>query len=446
MPQLLGLAWHVADVQSARGSNPRQPKWSPWEFPREKLKLLNVIGEGHFGQNPFHVFYEDCELSWSDSPKISSTGNIPTMQISSLEGVWKAEADGICGFEEICTVAVKTVKPGCATEREKRDLLRELKLMEQLSPHPNIVALIGCCSQYEPYYLIMEYVVHGKLLTYLRDARKKQSYYNLGKDTWSSIPDGHQGFGPGVPRGWSDQLIHSESGSWSDIQIPAEDRGEVLSSRDLTRFAYQISRGMEYLSSKGIIHRDLAARNVLVDRNKVCKIADFGLSRHVSSGDSEFYEQKTRVSNVFLLTYEILFLSKFRVWSRGALPIRWMAPESLYVSIFTTKSDVWSFGVVLWEIVTLGSTPYPGMSAREVMRRVREGYRLERPKHCKSELYRIITRCWLHDPTKRPEFTELCDELANLLESHTGYVDLENFPCDEYYDLHDDARSTGEKI
>lgn len=107
-----------------------------------------------------------------------------------------------------------------------------------------------------------------------------------------------------------------------------------------------------------------------------------------------------------------------------------MAPESLLYSLFTHKSDVWSFGIALWEIVTLGSTPYPNMGAREVMRRVREGYRLERPPHCKLELYQLISRCWAHDPHKRPDFGELRRELAGFLDdtSKDGiYVDLDSF-------------------
>ena len=140
-----------------------------------------------------------------------------------------------------------------------------------------------------------------------------------------------------------------------------------------------------------------------MDHTKNTKISDFGLSRSLRDLGSEMYEQKTK----------------------GALPIRWMAPESLYFSVFTPKSDVWGFGILMWEIVTLGmsllnhcrhtaniiswlgSTPYPGMGAREVMRKVRDGYRLERPAHCHPDLYAIIQKCWLGDMNKRPDFSEL---------------------------------------
>merc|ERR1712083_1091155 len=117
-----------------------------------------------------------------------------------------------------------------------------------------------------------------------------------------------------------------------------------------------------------------------------------------------------------------------------------MAPESLYMSIFTHKSDVWSLGILCWEIVTLGSTPYPGMTAREVMRRVREGYRLERPEHCRPEFYHIVTKCWHQDLNKRPSFAELKFEMSQLLEQGQAAlpcIDLENFPEANYFSMHD---------
>ncbi|XP_071646170.1 uncharacterized protein [Temnothorax longispinosus] len=302
---------------------------SRWEFPRDKLRLQTVLGQGNFGQ------------------------------------VWKAEADDLTGHQGTTRlVAVKTVKEG-ASDREKEDLDRELEIMKQLGSHPNVVTLLGCCTEEEPHYLILEYVMYGKLLAYLRDHRTRQYFYNFSEDS------------------------------------------AALTSRDLTVFGYCVARGMEYLASKKIIHRDLAARNVLVDHNKLCKIADFGMSRFANE-DGEVIETRH---------------------GRNALPIRWMAPESLIYSLFTTKTDVWSFGILMWEIVTLGSTPYPDMTAREVMRNVHNGYRLERPSHCRTELFRVISRCWHADPDRRPEFQILRRDLAQLLEDNMNghYVDLESF-------------------
>ncbi|XP_024083123.1 macrophage colony-stimulating factor 1 receptor 2-like, partial [Cimex lectularius] len=299
-----------------------------WEFPRDKLRLQTVLGQGNFGQ------------------------------------VWKAEADDISGHEGLTRlVAVKTVKEG-ATQKEKEDLLRELGIMQELGAHPNVVTLLGCCTDKEPYLLIMEYVMYGKLLAFLREHRTRAHYFNFS------------------------------------------DLSSALTSRDLTVFAYCVARGMEYLVTKGIIHRDLAARNILVDHNKLCKIADFGMSRNVRD-TGQIYEQRP---------------------NRGAMPIRWMAPESLHFSLFTHKSDVWSFGILLWEIITLGSTPYNTMGAREVMHHVREGYRLEKPKHCRSEFFRVLTKCWHNDPEKRPSFSELKSDIGNLLgdkDTEGGFVDLE---------------------
>jgi len=309
------------------------------EFPRSRLRLQTVLGEGNFGK------------------------------------VWKAEADEICGYDGTILVAVKTVKENSA-QKEVDDLIQEMKIMQEIGSHPNVVTILGVCTEQEPYLLVMEYVMYGKLLTHLREHRMKQSsFFNCSKD--------------------------------------GGEVGETLTSKDLTKFAYGVAKGMEYLVSKGIIHRDLAARNILVDHNKNTKISDFGLSRSLRDLGSEMYEQKTK----------------------GALPIRWMAPESLYFSVFTPKSDVWGFGILMWEIVTLGSTPYPGMGAREVMRKVRDGYRLERPAHCHPDLYHIIQKCWLGDMNKRPDFAELRKELAKLLEDQHGYIDLQNIPENKYYSM-----------
>lgn len=176
---------------------------------------------------------------------------------------------------------------------------------------------------------------------------------------------------------------------------------------------------MAYLASKGIIHRDLAARNILIDSNRLCKIADFGFARDIAA--NKIYERK----------------------SDGRLPIRWMAPESLYDNMYSVKSDIWSFGVLTWEIVTLGSTPYPGMGAAEVMRKIKEGYRLERPEHCKRELYNIMYYCWDKDPSCRPSFGELVAMAEGLLLDEIDYIELDRFPDHSYYNV---LNLSGEKL
>ncbi|XP_054268278.1 tyrosine kinase receptor Cad96Ca isoform X1 [Macrosteles quadrilineatus] len=328
-------AWDSETAQHGGAMTAAQPlpeKLDPWEFPRHHLKVFNILGEGCFGQ------------------------------------VWKCEAMSIAGREGPSVVAVKTLKEN-AGERERTDLLQELQVMKMLEPHANVVRLLGCCTEKDPLFVIMEYICHGKLQSYLRNSRAQRYYDNM----------------------------HAKSAT--------------LTSRDLTSFCYQVARGMEFLSGKGIIHRDLAARNILVGENQICKVADFGFARDVIT--SHVYERK----------------------SEGRLPIRWMAPESLYDNLFSVKSDIWSFGVLIWEIVTLGSTPYPGLGAAEVMRKVRDGYRLDKPEHCRRELYNIMYYCWDQDPAERPTFTELVTLLEQLLLTETDYIQLDRFPGHSYYNM-----------
>jgi ribosomal protein S20 len=182
-----------------------------WEFPRKNLLFSRILGEGNFGQ------------------------------------VWLCDAIDTSGDGQRQTVAVKMLKQ-IHSEKEKRDLLSELAIMKMLGHHPNVVNFLGCCSDHEPVYLIMEHVPNGKLQTYLRKCRSQAGYTS------------------------------------------------ILTSQDLTSFAYQIAKGMEYIASKGIIHRDLAARNVLLGTDKTCKIADFGFARDVMSCANQSYERKSEVS------------------------------------------------------------------------------------------------------------------------------------------------------
>ncbi|KAM6986254.1 angiopoietin-1 receptor [Aplochiton taeniatus] len=175
----------------------------------------------------------------------------------------------------------------------------------------------------------------------------------------------------------------------------ANGTASTLSSQQLLHFAADVARGMDYLSQKQFIHRDLAARNILVGENYTAKIADFGLSR-----GQEVYVKKTM----------------------GRLPVRWMAIESLNYSVYTSNSDVWSYGVLLWEIVSLGGTPYCGLTCAELYEKLPQSYRLEKPLNCDDEVYDLMRQCWREKPYERPSFSQIMVSLNRMLEERKTYV------------------------
>uniref|UniRef100_A0A3B5MS47 Focal adhesion kinase 1 n=1 Tax=Xiphophorus couchianus TaxID=32473 RepID=A0A3B5MS47_9TELE len=159
----------------------------------------------------------------------------------------------------------------------------------------------------------------------------------------------------------------------------------------LILFSYQLSTALAYLESKRFVHRDIAARNVLVSSVDCVMLGDFGLSRYME--DSSYYKA-----------------------SKGKLPIKWMAPESINFRRFTSASDVWMFGVCMWEILMYGIKPFQGVKNNDVIGRIENGERLAMPPQCPPTLYSLMTKCWSYDPSKRPRFTELKTQLSAILE------------------------------
>ncbi|XP_068423082.1 tyrosine-protein kinase Fer isoform X2 [Clinocottus analis] len=230
-------------------------------------------------------------------------------------------------------VAVKTCKEDLPPELKIR-FLSEARILKQYD-HPNIVKLIGVCTQRQPIYIVMELVPGGDFLSFLR--KKKDD----------------------------------------------------LKTKQLVRFSVDAAAGMAYLESKNCIHRDLAARNCLVGDGSVLKISDFGMSRQEDDG----------------------------IYSSSGLkqiPIKWTAPEALNYGRYSSDSDVWSYGILLWETFSLGVCPYPGMTNQQAREQVEKGYRMSCPKCCPDDVYKVMQRCWLYSPEDRPKFSELQRDLAAL--------------------------------
>ncbi|XP_036357369.1 tyrosine-protein kinase CSK isoform X5 [Octopus sinensis] len=159
----------------------------------------------------------------------------------------------------------------------------------------------------------------------------------------------------------------------------------VITKRDQINFATDTCAGMAYLEAKNLVHRDLAARNVLVHEDGTAKVSDFGLAKF------ESFSQEG-----------------------GRFPIKWTAPEAIRKNVFTSKSDVWSFGILLWEIYSFGRVPYPRIPLAEVVRHVERGYRMETPDGCPPEIYRIMRHTWDMEPNHRPLFQDILNMLHNL--------------------------------
>ncbi|GAB1610070.1 tyrosine-protein kinase Src42A-like isoform X2, partial [Argonauta hians] len=242
------------------------------------------------------------------------------------------------------TVAVKTLKPGSMSSES---FLEESKIMKKCK-HKNLVLLYAVCTIGEPILIVTEYMCNGSLLNYLRAADPS-----------------------------------------------------VLNFEILIHMAAQIACGMSYLETNNLIHRDLAARNILVGKENVVKIADFGLARLIV--DDEYNSQQG---------------SKF--------PVKWTAPEAIFKSKFTTKSDVWSFGILMMEILTYGSVPYPAKSNAETIEALQKGYRMKAPPECPSSLNSVLQGCWRQKPEMRPTFEYLCDFFENFFVSvENSYKDID---------------------
>uniref|UniRef100_A0A3Q1D2T6 Discoidin domain-containing receptor 2 n=1 Tax=Amphiprion ocellaris TaxID=80972 RepID=A0A3Q1D2T6_AMPOC len=250
-------------------------------------------------------------------------------------------------------VAVKMLRSD-ANKNARNDFLKEIKIMSRLKD-PNIIRLLAVCIYSDPLCMITEYMENGDLNQFLSR--------------------------------------HEPEG-----QLALLSNAPTVSFNNLCYMATQIASGMKYLSSLNFVHRDLATRNCLVGKNYTIKIADFGMSRNLYSGDY------------------------YRIQGRAVLPIRWMSWESILLGKFTTASDVWAFGVTLWEILNFcKEQPYSQLTDEQVIENTGEFFRdqkrqiyLPQPVLCPDSLYKIMLSCWRRNTKERPSFQEIHKALLEI--------------------------------
>uniref|UniRef100_A0A8C8CLK8 receptor protein-tyrosine kinase n=1 Tax=Oncorhynchus tshawytscha TaxID=74940 RepID=A0A8C8CLK8_ONCTS len=349
------VRWKIIEANDGNNYTFIDPTQLPynkkWEFPRDKLRLGQILGAGAFGK------------------------------------VVEATAYGLGTDDNMTTrVAVKMLKPSAHSE-EREALMSELKILSHLGCHDNIVNLLGACTQGGPMLMITEYCSHGDLLNFLRGKAK------LFLDSILS--------GPGVP-GDSDHYKNTcsqESRSQLTLLSPFSHQTWFLETdtwsldiEDLLRVSYQVAQGMDFLASKNCIHRDVAARNVLLTDDHVAKICDFGLARDIEND------------------------SNYVVKGNARLPVKWMAPESIFDCVYTVQSDVWSYGILLWEVFSLGKSPYPNIVVdTRFYKMIKDGCHMSQPDFAPPEIYTIMKMCWNMEPTVRPTFSTIGQLIQSLL-------------------------------
>ncbi|KAM4732924.1 LOW QUALITY PROTEIN: vascular endothelial growth factor receptor kdr-like [Anableps anableps] len=339
-----------------------------WEFPRDRLRLGKTLGHGAFGK------------------------------------VVEASAFGIDKLSTCKTVAVKMLKGG-ATSNERKALMSELKILIHIGNHLNVVNLLGACTKPGgPLMMIVEFCKYGNLSNYLRTKREDFLVYKRQDGKVVSAGSGCElselmkrrlesvaSTGSSASSGFNEDKSYCDSEE--EEEEPEDLYKRVLTLEDLICYSFQVAKGMEFLASRKCIHRDWAARNILLSENNVGEDCDFGLARDIYK-DPDYVRK-----------------------GDARLPLKWNG-SSIFDKIYTTQSDVWSFGVLMWEIFSLGASPYPGVQIdEEFCCRLKEGTRMRAPDYAPSEIYQTMLDCWQGEPQQRPTFTELVERLGDLLQA-----------------------------
>ncbi|EYB94168.1 hypothetical protein Y032_0174g434 [Ancylostoma ceylanicum] len=360
----------------------KMPRFGPWTLSHSRHSILetNILY-----RQPIEFRTPQTEEEWLIPADDVSVGGVIGEGAFGL--VCKGTMSGPKGMA--VRVAIKQLKTN-AVDEEKEEFLREMDIMKQVGRHPNIVTMYGLCEEPDFQCMVMEYVPFGDLKHYLQNLRKQLS---LAVSTLKT----------------SLRMEESVTAAMHSSLIGTDQLQYSLDPAELQSFAAQVANGMAHLESLNITHRDLAARNILVGENKQLKISDFGMSR----------------PGVYVKM------------SKGVIPLRWLSPEAIRDNIYSTKSDVWAYGIVLWEIVTLGGFPYPTVCDKDMLQYLLDGNRLEKPISCSDEIYAVMTECWRLCARDRPSFVCLCDRLGSLSIPYVEFAPNTTLPPHDGFELID---------
>lgn len=359
----LDLGWWMLESASPDGLqvsyfDPSElPYKTEWEVPKENIKLGSVVSSGTFGQ------------------------------------IVEASVLDLTGPNSSTKATVTTGKGGAALQ----SLLSDLKILLHVGNHLNLLNLLGACTKDGALMVISEWCHHGDLSFYLR---KHKNTFTTGSVHCRSESDGYMDMNSDgsqyiamkqlcVPQQPEYEILHNTPNT-SEQQGALSD-SEDLSLSDLVGFCFQTASAMVFLSQRNVIHRDLGARNVLVSNGKLLKICDLGFGRDLNKRPE--YEHK----------------------GNARLPVKWMSPESIFLSVYTVQSDVWSYGVLLWEIFSLGELPYPQVPVSQFCSDLKRGRRLNKPDHASEEIFSLMCQCWEKSADCRPSFSSLLDSVGKLL-------------------------------
>ncbi|XP_052273809.1 fibroblast growth factor receptor 1-like isoform X1 [Dreissena polymorpha] len=310
------------------------------------------------------IEYSRLKQQWEIARKDIGLGDL--IAKGTFVEVWQGRMRKFPRGNDILKVAVKRVVAE-ATERERKFFLAELEVMKAIQPHPNILPLIGCYTAGDPWLMVVEHAVEGSLYQYLQQRRPGNGRV--------LITSGH-----------ADTVTMNNGG---------------LNALKLLSLAIQIVTGLIHINRYKMIFYRLRSANILVCKGGVCKLAGFGFTHDIC---------------------------KRNIYESNSAPVRWMSPESLQDNVYNMKTDVWSFGVVLWEIINYGHLPYPDMGPQEVADRIQAGYRMPQPQHCSADIYNLMLMCWAENPGNRPSFVDILQTLTHLERAADTHVHIDRLP------------------